>query len=59
MKSNVIEFRPKKPTLEDPETASFIIGLMRGMYGTQKVASILLESLNPIQREMLLKEVVQ
>lgn len=57
--SNIIEFKPKTTTLDNPETAGFVIGYLKTMYGAQKVASILLESLNPLQREMLLKEVVQ
>lgn len=55
--SNIIEFKPKETPLDNPETAGFIIGYLKTVYGTQKVASILLESLNPIQRDMLLKEV--
>ena len=57
MKSNIIEFKPKTTPLDNPETAGFIIGYLKTMYGAQEVASILLESLNPLQREMLLKEV--
>ena len=57
--NNVIEFKPKRNPLDEQGVAGGVVGHFMYEYGTKKVAEILLNTLNPLQREEVLKEAMQ